>query len=315
MRQIFLHIGRGKTGTTLLQSYLGQKQKELIRQDLHYIRGDGEKGLSGHQLFAKSFIDNPPEVMRTPKNLDKERERIADEIKKSNCQKILISSENLVIANIQDIKDFFNALHEEFEIKIIYFVRSQDEVAESEYNQLVKVKRETCSFTTYAHKKLEGCDYFSILSEWENHFGRENLIVKIFDARRNTIIPDFMSIFSGIDYSSLSYFDANKDKRANKSVGIQGISLIRNLNSLEIKDRRNLYAQIARSFEGNDLPAIFFNSEAARNFRLNFVESNRKFYERYLGVYRNDIGGRRYSDTERDEIFEKIKKLHGVSKY
>ena len=67
MKTIYFHIGLGKTGTTYIQQLMGNNYDFFLSHGLNYISsGGGSKG-SGHQQFAKSFIEKLPNYMVPPK--------------------------------------------------------------------------------------------------------------------------------------------------------------------------------------------------------------------------------------------------------
>jgi len=63
LKTLYLHIGRGKTGTTAQPAYLGRNRDALLAAGIDYLlAGDRGRGV-GHQEFAKSFITDPPGTM------------------------------------------------------------------------------------------------------------------------------------------------------------------------------------------------------------------------------------------------------------
>ena len=301
MRTIYIHIGIGKTGTTLVQNYLSQKRSKLMDQGVHYLLADDLGRGGGHQQFAKSFINNPPEYMIPASHPEQIRLQVFVEICASQSDVILLSSENFPLATVADVHSYFTDLPTPFNIKIILFVRSQEELAESEYNQLVKLKRETCTFATYAHEKLEGCDYFELASKWERHFGEGNMLCKIYNGARTDVFEQFLSLIPEVQGELISAYQKPDNAVKNVSLGMQALTAIRILNSVKIEDRKALYGQIVSNYSGKDLPALFFDSSSAQAFRTKFSDSNRAFTKRFLGSESDDLGGRRYSDQQRDD--------------
>ena len=73
-----------------------------------------------------------------------------------------------------------------------------------------------------------------------------------------------------------------------------------------VSARRNA---LARRLAPTDVPALLLSAEEARRLRAGFADSNRAFTARYLGEARDDLGGRRFSDEERDEVRRRIEAL------
>lgn len=309
MKTLYLHVGRGQTGTTIIQRYLTQKRAELRTQGVHYISADDSRGI-GHQEFAKSFMSDRPSFMIPPNEPDQVRHQIAEEICLSDCPIILLSSEHLVVGDVRHIFDYFQGLPCDIATKIIFFVRSQDETAESEYNKVVKSAGETRSLEDYVRCALTSCDYYEIANEWAHFFGHKNIICDIYDGRKNAVIEQFLGCIKEISIDQLSpfVFEQQPDA-ANRSIGIRALTIVRLLNGLEIDPRRQFYNLILSQLSGNDIPALMFDSAQARKFRERYAASNRNFTRNFMGHAQDDLGGRRYSDRERDHVRQLITEL------
>ena len=81
------------------------------------------------------------------------------------------------------------------------------------------------------------------------------------------------------------------------------------MNRFEFPSQRALYRQLNETIKPMDLPPLFFNSADARAFRERFRSSNEVFIREYLAGQGDDLGGRKYSDAERDRIYNEIQKL------
>ena len=305
---IYLHIGRGKTGTTTIQRFLSEARAELAAQGVHYVFADDNGRGIGHQQFAKSFIANPPSVMIPAVQPERVKKAVFEEIASTQAPSILLSSENFPLADIPALVEFLRALPKAFSVKIVLFARSQDELAESQYNQLVKLKREARPFAEFARDDLGDCDFFAEATKWEHHFGRENVVCHIYDARRDAV-DQFLGCLPGIRLEQLSTTFRSQRFGDNPSIGIKALVAARILSSVELNDRDSLYAEIFTKLSGEDLPALLMDSRQARELRSRFAESNRAFTERFLGAPAEDLGGRRYSDEERDSIRAAIAEL------
>lgn len=314
MPTIYLHIGRGKTGTTTIQQYLAAHHETLLAQNLHYIRADGGMNGAGHQNFAKSFISRLPHYMVPPNKPDAVRKAVADEIVQTTSNSIIISSENLEMADIGQVRLFFRELPVSCEVKIIFFVRSQDELAESEYNQMVKLKRETRPVRKFVDCDFTGCDFMAAAARWERHFGRENMICRIFDGRQHDVVSQFAACFPNLDVKLICPENTQRPAdHSNTSIGIKALVVARLLNTIELDSRFQQYTKLFAELRDHDFPALLFDSVEAGEFRRRFADSNRAFTSRYLGYECEDLGGRRYTDQERDEIRSRIKSMGLIS--
>lgn len=305
---IYLHIGRGKTGTTAIQRYMGAAHASLLEQGVHYVLAGGGARGSGHQDFAKSFIRELPDYMTPPRRPETAREAVAEEILRSAAGHFVLSAENLELADLGDIRRYFDGLSESFIIKIVYFVRSQDELAESEYNQMVKLKREVRPFAEYLASELEGYEFNVTAARWEEYFGLENMICRVYDGGRGDVVTQFLACLP-LPESGPSLRSAEDVRGVNASVGIKACIAARILNAVRLDDRQRLYDAVVAGLADDDVPALWFDSREARIFRQRFAAGNRAFTGRYSALECDDLGGRRYSDECRDEIRSRIRAL------
>lgn len=311
VKNLYLHIGRGKTGTTAIQSFLSANRTALGEQGLHYVLADDAERGVGHQNFAKSFVEKPPPYMAMPANPEQIREAVADELVQVRNPSALLSSENFSLANVEEVAVFFARRLSTAAIKVIFFARSQDELAESQYNQLIKLGLCDKTFYDYIETELDEMDYPSLLAPWATHFGKENVIARVYDASRATVIDDFLAC---LDLSgSSSCFKTVPQSAANESVGYLALRIFRLLNELDLPQRRKVYPLLAAAIKSGDLPALFFDSTQASAFRERFRASNQAFIREYLGGAGDDVGGRKYSAAERDRIYALIRKLDRAS--
>ena len=307
---LYIHIGRGKTGTTCIQNYLSCHRQELEKLGVQYVYADDLGRGCGHQQLAKSFVDHPPDGMIPSLKPDQVRRAVLDEISASKSRVFLLSSENFAIANVAKAASYFSYLRGKCSVKVILFVRSQDELAESEYNQLVKMGMESESFSSYVHRRLDGCDFMKVAQPWERHFGYQNLICRVYDGAKRDIVERFFACIPEIEQGSMPKATTRRDRlTSNSSIGIAALVAARILNYAEVENGASIAKSIFSRLAKNDLPALFFNSQQASKFRCRFAASNRQFSRRYLGRARADLGGRRYSDEERDRIRQSIRSL------
>ena len=308
MKTIYLHIGLGKTGTTLIQLHMSNYHSEYLKNGLRYIQCAGGMEGVGHQNFAKSFIREIPEYMDIPKSVMVSRIEVANELVSCSEKIILLSSENFPLAPPLEIKEFFVGLNKDYKIKIILFVRTQDELAESEYNQIIKVRQEKRSFSSYIQSEFDG-NFMNLASKWEDAFGKDNLICCVYKASKSSVIEDFFDCFP-IDIEAFNPKDKIVRTFQNESLGIFALSIKRMVNILTTDKIRNKHIELSKSVldlvELNDYPALMMDSKQAKNFRKRYKKSNIQFSKRYLGKKMADLGGHRYKDNERDDIIKVV---------
>ncbi|WP_299303239.1 hypothetical protein [uncultured Litoreibacter sp.] len=309
MKTIYLHIGRGKTGTTALQHFLSTNREALLAGGMDYLL-TGDAG-QGHQAFAKSFIADPPGYMEMPDDLAELRRRTGQEICDSAAFAVLLSSENFPLADIRALAKWLDDLPIETCTKVIFFARSQDEVAESEYNQMVKLKGETRPFAVYA-EALEGADYAAECDAWAAVFGDDAIIARVYDAARDTIEADFLNCLplSADTINALSMARKNAPMTvANRSLGARALQVLLMLNAITFEDRKALQSNLLAALGPEDIPAVLMDAPTAAQYRATFAASNAQFLRRYLGREGSDLGGRRFDDATRDRLHAEVRAL------
>jgi hypothetical protein len=148
-------------------------------------------------------------------------------------------------------------------------------------------------------------DFFQECEKWARHIGRENIHCRVYDGSQPDIWEQFWSCFPACSRPQPA-LDAVDSGHANQSLGAKSLAVARLLNRAELEKRSQVYQTLFAALEPWDLPALLFDSEQAWAFRARFAESNAVFSECYLGKRMEDLGGRRYSDDQRDELFAAI---------
>ncbi len=315
MKTIYLHIGIGKTGTTTIQKCLSLNHELMLSHNMHYVQSCGGSAGVGHQNFAKSFITEMPSYMQPIKNSEDLLTAVVEEIKQSNAHNFLFSSENFPVADPVKIKSFFDGLRENFAYKVILFVRSQDELAESEYNQMIKVRTEPRSFFEYVDSEFEA-NFMQLATQWERVFGQESMLCRVYDAKCQSVMFDFLRCLP-LDYVEVSESLSSLDRKDNKSIGHAQLVIKRMMNILQPSKHNNDHVELPQAvsalFNTMDIATVHMSSKQAKKFRRRYKKVNRQFNRRYLGLNSIDLGGRRYTDEQRDEYFYNCQQLIDIS--
>ena len=193
-KTIFLHIGVPKTGSSTIQKGLYHNQKRLRRNGFLYPRS-GLIGTNHKNIFFQltSMEDHRAKYTPGAGNL----EELAKEISETRFNKIMISAEHFALFNSSQIKTLQNALNP-FLTKVIVYLRRQDQVIQSGWSQnakrLVTKKSldQNIDEEISTNKSVYHYDY--LLKKWAKAFGKENLILRIFepDNLSGHIFHDFL---------------------------------------------------------------------------------------------------------------------------
>jgi hypothetical protein len=204
-KTLYIHIGAHKTGTTAIQQFLSGNRKKLLQNGCLYPGNQR----AHHDLVRELRTLTIGEI---GKNKNCATRRYFDEIDRSRENKIIISSEAFENSGIfiDKLKELIDG---RFKIKIICYVRRQDEKIESEYNQYVRSPKrrynkpiadfiktklgsiaEDFSIPEETGKRSPYSDYSSILLPWSKAFGRDNIIVRCYEEEQlpQGIFHDFL---------------------------------------------------------------------------------------------------------------------------
>ncbi len=228
MKELFIHIGVHKTGSSAIQHFMDNNREILLKKyNLYYPKVVGDRNWFQHNFFASDLKKG---------NNTSIKKFLETEAKISN--RILLSSESFagtatIPNDLKSIKDSFDR------IKIIAYLRRQDLWLESVYRQLIKtdkiIIRET--FDVWFEKFLENpenmyfCDWMELLDNWADVFGAENIIVRPYEKTQfleGNLINDFLNILE-INYNNNDFY--NNARTYNKSFNLEATDFLRLMNN------------------------------------------------------------------------------------
>lgn len=266
MTTIYLHIGTPKTGTTTLQKFLCDNREKLLEKEYLYplsgmISTQNITGLYSHHGLAKACVNmydpKSPAVKDSRSEWKKSWEDLKKEIKMIKPQNVIISSEFFT-----GIKEFYNPdmisltrkILEEYETKIVIYVRKQDYFFRSLYSEYAKSplpnkvsnhlyenssNKNIMRMREFIEQLKYQANYYSILELWKNSFGIKNIIVRPFEKeqmKNGSIVDDFLDIInlkcdkSDINFNSSNFQNISYSGKIIKLINlIESISQIRRL--------------------------------------------------------------------------------------
>jgi hypothetical protein len=178
-KTIYIHIGTHKTGTSAIQDFLSLNKKVLKK-----------KGYLFPQRSRRAYytaIDNSYVVSKA----NHRSFRKLGELCRKQQKHVLLSSETFsLLDNISDIR----MLLADCDVRIICYLRRQDDVIQSMYNQSIKEGGFYQDITVYQPYNL---DYYEMLEKWASVFGKESIIVRLYDKQQfvnHSLIEDFLDI-------------------------------------------------------------------------------------------------------------------------
>ena len=202
----YLHVGQGKTGTSVIQNFLDVNRVILLSEhSLLYpnlISNElGEGRSHNHQKWFQSLSDE--------KNIFiKELGRVHKYIQQNSVSRILLSFEGWDLnTNFQQrihkalIKNNFD------QIRVIYYFRRVDHLVQSSWKQwgihIYDNIKEYYQLPKFTEKNKKVFDY---LSKWADLIGPQNVLLRPYERQQlnEGLIPNFLSIFN-ISYESTQW--------------------------------------------------------------------------------------------------------------
>lgn len=299
MTSVYLHIGTVKTGTSSLQSFLLNNRAVLEKKG--YGLPEIDLGLGANFLPRNGHFL----IYKTGAKLDDKYEKRLDKafaIIKSEAEKYenLILTEEEVWHCCRDIPDFWENLERRFReincrIKVVVYLRRQDELAESLWNQWVKSYRmETRSFARWIEDKeyeYYQMDYYTHLNRIAEIVGKENMIVRVYQKdvfmkKNDALFEDFLRAVG------LSLTREFGKRNVSRNHGLHGNFTEFRRMANQLPEYHNQDEFFRRAFmlaslyaDQIDPPAKtgMFSYEERMSFLKQFEESNRKTALEYAG--------------------------------
>ena len=289
-RKLYIHIGNHKTGTTSIQRALEENTTLLEKHDMSLFHAGEFLTLNRKQCRST--------ICMNIKNVN----LLALQLSKLPTNNILISNESFAwIFEKKVLEELYNALNGYFkEIKIIVYLRRQDEQAVSHHQEASKSGKspemllygtEPYAIPTYTNQHDYYLDYHKRISLWADVFGDDNMVVNVFEKSHlqdNDVVFDFFSILNLPKPEKSIY-------RLNESNSLAKTKVSHLLNAHMGNSYLRRYISEHLYDEGKPmLPS----KDKARKYYDHFRKSNKKLEERF-GVKFND-NFEKYPDVDED---------------
>lgn len=271
-RTLILHIGMGKTGTTAIQNALWDNREVLARHGVTYPSvGTVAKA---HHLIAPRC---PPFLSHTGWRFLEVAEW-APLLAEAGTDRILMSSELIVWAEPDQVAAFCAALLEHFDLKVVLYLRRQDNSIMAGYNQMIKAGTQTASIDRVIDRQLDRYDYLAKIWPWEKALGAENLVVLPYERgqfHKGDLIDDFLLKVLGMERPE--GFVVGGDRNPNPRLSRAAMEYKRCINNLirEPGSSERFNPVIARYSESTDAGsgAIFHEHDLLTPEQRSYVMS------------------------------------------
>jgi hypothetical protein len=280
---IILHIGLPKTATSSIQNWAVEKSGYLERHGLHVL----PTVMSAHRIAAE-FVKDPQRALdadvlaiQAALPLEEVEKELAIAAAKETVTTSFVSSEYFYIANNKLVAAFFERLDLPV-TKVIAFVRRQDLLASSGYNQDVKAMKFSEPYEVGEYRP--DYDYGALAESWRDAFPQAKIELRNFDklAEMKSVIGQIAS-----DIGQPNACDPADEVcfRANDALCAELLEIVRKANAagkFEISDLA-VRAQQA-GFAGN--PFLLARHKREQILSI-YSDSNKKLVQYLGGSYEN----------------------------
>ena len=289
MATVYLHIGAPKTATSTLQSMLAGNYKQLLKQGTLYPKllrhGDAH-----HTLVADLIQTYQGHTMADLWYGDRTRgkawQNLQEEIEQHpGIDKIILSSE-LFFGQTRRLEDMLADIRGRLsghELKVVVYLRRQDQLYASFFNQDVKGARQWAhnAYQFYQTHQIFQHDYSELLGIWSHGVGRENMLIRPYEPAQwvgGNIIEDFCSV-TGIEPLG------SVPTTPNESLGPTQLYVKLCLNRVGYDKSANesvlaLLQQICPEAPGN--PCTYVHRGLYRQYRKKWIKVNKRVADDYL---------------------------------
>lgn len=300
MKTLYIHIGTSKTGTTTIQTYCGINREQLKSKGVlfpimpyHYDRITENR--NGHFLYATIYENGVRNKEKEKQVLKQELDYIVDCFK--DYDNILLSEESIWWATATRRKGLWKYLQEHsqqnnYQVKIIVYLRRQDQFMMSRYNQILKTDTGGGTQRFYEYfKDMNGkykcvMNYRQRLDYMAKFFPKENIVVKRFDRSyfyNGDLNADFLHIL-GVEIDD-TFAELPKDE--NLGISVQSGELKRVLNRLGTMTFAENQKLLQMLNECEELlpkrEVSIMTTEHIEKFMKKFIDDNESIAVDYIG--------------------------------
>lgn len=300
MKTLYIHIGTSKTGTTTIQTYCGVNREQLKSKGVlfpimpyHYDRITENR--NGHFLYATIYENGVRNKEKEKQVLKQELDYIVDCFK--DYDNVLLSEESIWWATATRRKGLWKYLQEHsqqnnYQVKIIVYLRRQDQFMMSRYNQILKTDTGGGTQRFYEYfKDMNGkykcvMNYRQRLDYMAKFFPKENIVVKRFDRSyfyNGDLNADFLHIL-GVEIDD-TFAELPKDE--NLGISVQSGELKRVLNRLGTMTFAENQKLLQMLNECEELlpkrEVSIMTTEHIEKFMKKFIDDNESIAVDYIG--------------------------------
>ncbi len=272
MRQLWLHIGTSKTGSTSVQRYARDRKAYLLSHGIDFLVRRRRTAYNDMAIYLRGG-----DMATAAKVGGQVRGLMA----KSDAQVFVMSSEMLHPGTAGALREAL-ALTEPVDVKIICYFRRQDRYLESSYKQKMKTGKVAPGFQNHLNKFGTGAgDYLALVDNWLAAWPEAEFIFRRFEPARfphGNVVHDLMSVF-GLDIAADGM--EPMEEMSNPTPTIDILDLMQIVSRVPGLDAR----RIVRSLPLGEIPRFrgrAMDHDQARALLDTFAEGNEVLRQRFF---------------------------------
>ncbi len=235
-KTLYLHIGMGKTGTTALQLFFADNRHALQQQGILYPKL-GEVSSAHHKLspHVPRFLENTWSFMSAAE--------WAPQVANTDCRSILLSSELISRTSPEQVEPFCDSVQALFDLKVVIYVRRQDDIIMASYNQHIKSGMQKRPILDIYREMIPKFDYEALLSPWEESVGADGIIVRPYEYGQffdGDLRKDFLKNVLGTEVGERFRFDSTNPNPGLSKVTGEYLRMINNVVEDKVRKKRFL---------------------------------------------------------------------------
>jgi len=286
-----LHIGTEKTGSTSIQRFLAKNRARLREAGVLFPVAPGLDNQKALTAIAEENTEDSAlqEIfdIRTKSDLQRFRQdlrqKLRKELREGGCSHVVMSNEHCS-SRLRDHSqvDFLRTFLSEFfdRIRILVYIRRQDDFLISTYSTMVKTGRTNPIHVPSAKGQLRRYDHWDLLSRWAEVFGRENIICRKYD-RSELVDGDIIKDF-GAQAGVPTTPEYERPVMTNESLDAEALEFLRIFN--RYYNRTGHRSQLVQALAAiSDGPLVTLPEDELVKFMGLFTESNEKVATEYFG--------------------------------
>ena len=270
-KTLFLHIGVPKTGTTSIQESFFTSDDALKRHDVAYFKYSSNHGAAIIWLFAEKGKKNYHVTLKqrlSERELEAKRQEVDESLRAfltGTAKTKIISGEiisELSESEVEQLRQYIQGIVP-CEIKIIVYVRNYYDFLDSRVQERVKNATTLDKIEAGLSEGREAVlpKYQFRIEKFIKLFGRENVIIRVFDSevfKGRDVVADFCD---AIDKPEL--FDDLTKIRANNSVSDETVRILSKYNEFFPLRKNKTFNP-----ERTEKIRAYFNSSKGTKFRV-----------------------------------------------